>query len=38
MAVLGTGNANGGCSLLHAAGLGYGASLALRFTSKSATT
>ena len=29
MAVLGTGNANGGCSLLHAAGLGYGASLAL---------
>ena len=29
MAVLGSGNANGGCSLLHAAGLGYGASLAL---------
>ena len=29
MVVLGTGNANGGCSLLHAAGLGYGASLAL---------
>ena len=29
MTVLGTGNANGGCSLLHAAGLGYGASLAL---------
>ena len=29
MAVLGTGTANGGCSLLHAAGLGYGASLAL---------
>ena len=29
MAVLGSGTANGGCSLLHAAGLGYGASLAL---------
>ena len=29
MAVLGSGNSNGGCSLLHAAGLGYGASLAL---------
>lgn len=29
MAVLGTGHANGGCSLLHAAGLGYGASVAL---------
>jgi shikimate kinase len=29
MAVLGTGTANGSCSLLHAAGLGYGASLAL---------
>ena len=29
MAVLGKGNANGGCSLLHAAGLGYGASVAL---------
>ncbi len=29
MAVLGTGEANGGCSLLHAAGIGYGASLAL---------
>jgi shikimate kinase len=29
MTVLGTGIANGGCSLLHAAGLGYGASLAL---------
>ena len=29
MAVLGTGTSNGGCSLLHAAGLGYGASLAL---------
>lgn len=29
MAVLGVGTANGSCSLLHAAGLGYGASLAL---------
>ena len=29
MAVLGSGDANGGCSLLHAAGIGYGASLAL---------
>ena len=29
MAVLGSGTANGGCSLLHAAGLGYGATLAL---------
>lgn len=29
MAVLGTGTSNGGCSLLHAAGLGYGATLAL---------
>ena len=29
MAVLGSGNSNGGCSLLHAAGIGYGASLAL---------
>jgi len=29
MAVLGSGNANGGCSLLHAAGLGYGASIGL---------
>ncbi|MDP6869163.1 MAG: hypothetical protein QGI21_00105 [Candidatus Poseidoniaceae archaeon] len=29
MAVLGTGTANGSCSLLHAAGIGYGASLAL---------
>ena len=29
MAVLGLGTSNGGCSLLHAAGLGYGASLAL---------
>jgi shikimate kinase len=29
MAVIGTGTSNGGCSLLHAAGLGYGASLAL---------
>ncbi len=29
MAVLGSGTSNGGCSLLHAAGLGYGASLAL---------
>ena len=29
MAVIGSGSANGGCSLLHAAGLGYGASLAL---------
>ena len=29
MAVLGTGTSNGGCSLLHAAGTGYGASLAL---------
>ncbi len=34
MAVLGTGNANGGCSLLHAAGLGYGASLALNLPVK----
>ena len=29
MAVLGSGKANGGCSLLHAAGLGYGASIGL---------
>ena len=29
MAVLGTGEANGGCSILHAAGLGYGCSMAL---------
>ena len=29
MAVLGSGNANGGCSLLHAAGIGYGASIGL---------
>lgn len=29
MAVIGTGNANGACSLLHAAGLGYGASIGL---------
>ena len=29
MAVLGSGTSNGSCSLLHAAGLGYGASLAL---------
>ena len=29
MAVLGAGKANGGCSLLHAAGLGYGASIGL---------
>tara|TARA_B110000444_G_scaffold19933_1_gene16600 strand:+ start:23521 stop:24414 length:894 start_codon:yes stop_codon:yes gene_type:complete len=29
MAVLGSGNAHGGCSLLHAAGLGYGASIGL---------
>lgn len=29
MAVLGTGTANGACSLLHAAGVGYGASLTL---------
>ena len=29
MAVLGSGNANGGCSLLHAAGTGYGASIGL---------
>ena len=29
MALLGTGTSNGGCSLLHAAGLGYGATLAL---------
>jgi len=29
MAVSGSGNSNGGCSLLHAAGIGYGASLAL---------
>lgn len=29
MAVLGKGNAHGACSLLHAAGLGYGASVAL---------
>ncbi len=29
MAILGKGTANGACSLLHAAGIGYGASLAL---------
>ena len=29
LAILGTGVANGSCSLLHAAGIGYGASLAL---------
>lgn len=29
MATIGTGKANGSCSILHAAGLGYGASLAL---------
>ena len=29
MAILGSGKANGGCSLLHAAGLGYGASIGL---------
>ena len=29
LAVLGTGSANGACSLLHAAGLGYGASIGL---------
>ena len=29
MATIGTGRANGSCSILHAAGLGYGASLAL---------
>lgn len=29
MAVLGSGTSNGGCSILHAAGLGYGASMAL---------
>ena len=29
MATIGTGRANGSCSLLHAAGIGYGASLAL---------
>ena len=29
MVVLGSGTSNGGCSILHAAGLGYGASLAL---------
>ena len=29
LAVLGNGNAHGACSLLHAAGLGYGASIAL---------
>ena len=29
MAVLGSGKAHGACSLLHAAGLGYGASMAL---------
>ena len=29
MAVLGTGESHGGCSILHAAGLGYGCSLAL---------
>ena len=29
MAILGSGNAHGGCSLLHAAGLGYGASIGL---------
>ena len=34
MAVLGSGTSNGSCSLLHAAGLGYGASLALDLTVK----
>ena len=29
MAVIGTGQAHGACSLLHAAGTGYGASLSL---------
>ena len=29
LAVLGNGNVHGACSLLHAAGLGYGASIAL---------
>ena len=29
MAVIGTGQAHGACSLLHAAGTGYGASIAL---------
>ena len=29
MAVIGTGSANGACSLIHAAGIGYGASLGL---------
>ena len=34
MAVLGTGESHGGCSLLHAAGIGYGASLALNLPVK----
>ena len=34
MAVLGTGTANGACSLLHAAGVGYGAALTLELPVK----
>ena len=34
MAVLGIGEANGACSLLHAAGIGYGASLSLNLKIK----
>lgn len=34
MALLGIGEANGGCSLLHAAGVGYGASLPLAISVK----
>tara|TARA_B100000989_G_scaffold170070_1_gene127299 strand:- start:7743 stop:8621 length:879 start_codon:yes stop_codon:yes gene_type:complete len=34
LAVIGSGSANGACSLLHAAGLGYGASLALDLQAK----
>ena len=34
MAVIGTGSANGACSLLHAAGIGYGASLGLELSVK----
>ena len=35
MAVLGSGTSNGGCSLLHAAGLGYGLHWHLIYRSKS---
>ena len=34
MAVVGTGSANGACSLIHAAGIGYGASLGLELPVK----